>query len=72
MNTLIIIDDEKIVRDGLKNIIEWNSFNFNIIGEASDGDTAVEVIEKLRPDLALIDIRMPEIGRASCRERVCQ
>ena len=77
MNTVFIADDELIIRQGLKCIIDWESLGFSIIGEASNGIDALDYIVREQPDLVLIDIRMPgllgvdvEIGRASCRERV--
>ena len=58
MNVLIA-DDEKIVLDGLKYIIDWNALGFSICQTASDGKDALDKILSLNPDLVLIDIRMP-------------
>ena len=60
MNVLIA-DDEKIVLEGLKYIIDWNSLGFTICQTASDGAEALEKILSLRPDLVLMDIRMPKM-----------
>lgn len=59
MNVLIA-DDEKIVLEGLKSIIDWNALGFTICQTASDGQDALDKILSLNPDLVLIDIRMPK------------
>lgn len=59
MNVLIA-DDEKIVLEGLKYIINWDELGFSICQTASDGEDALEKILSLNPDLVLIDIRMPK------------
>lgn len=61
MLTVYIADDELIVREGLKKIIDWHSLDFEICGEAGDGQTALEGILELMPDLVLLDIRMPKL-----------
>ena len=60
MNVLIA-DDEKIVLEGLKYIIDWNSLGFTICQTASDGADALEKILSLKPDLVMMDIRMPKM-----------
>ena len=60
MNVLIA-DDEKIVLEGLKYIIDWNRLGFTICQTASDGAEALEKILSLKPDLVMMDIRMPKM-----------
>jgi len=55
---IYIADDHAILRDGLKLILSQNE-KFEVIGEADNGKTALEEIEKLKPDIALLDISMP-------------
>ncbi|WHH60507.1 response regulator [Petroclostridium sp. X23] len=59
MLTVIIVDDEFWVCQLIKKIINWEKLNFTVIGEAYNGDEAYELIKEKRPDLAIIDIRMP-------------
>lgn len=59
MITMIIADDEFIVRDGLRNYIPWEEFGIKVIGEASDGQEALDLCESLKPDILFTDIRMP-------------
>lgn len=60
MNVLIA-DDERIVLEGLKYIIDWEALGFTICQTASDGQDALEKILSLKPDLVLLDIRMPKM-----------
>ncbi len=55
---IIIADDHPIFRKGLKYTIQTNE-NFEIIGEAVNGQAAIELIEKLSPDVAVLDVEMP-------------
>lgn len=58
---IVIADDERPARQFLKNLVE--SFeDAEIVGEAEDGAEAVEIIEKTKPDLALLDLQMPEVS----------
>lgn len=65
--TVLIADDQRLVRSGLRAIIESEP-GLSVIGEAEDGAAAVEAIRRLRPDVALMDIRMPRLdGVAATR-----
>lgn len=73
MYTVFIVDDEALIRDGLKQIIDWEALGFTICGEASNGEEAEKEILEKQPDLTLMDIRMPrKLGLdvvASVREK---
>ncbi|ACI18257.1 response regulator transcription factor [Dictyoglomus thermophilum] len=56
---VLIADDEPVIRQGLKKIVNWNALGFKIVGEAEDGVEALDKVRKLDPDLCVIDIRMP-------------
>ena len=56
---VLIVDDEEIVRNGLKNIIDWNALGCQICGEASNGEEALEKISSLSPSIVMLDITMP-------------
>lgn len=69
MFKVLIIDDEPIIRKGLKNIINWKNYGCEVCGEAADGLDGSELIKKLLPDIIITDIKMPEIdGLSMLRE----
>lgn len=59
MYTLLIADDEPLIRNGVKNIIDWESLGFSEIFLAEDGKEALEIVRGHKVDLVLTDIAMP-------------
>ncbi|MHA6797034.1 response regulator [Pseudonocardia bannensis] len=57
---MLIVDDDALVRAGLTMIL-GSAENLEIVGEAADGDEAVEAVRRHRPDVVLMDIRMPRM-----------
>ncbi|WP_163378782.1 response regulator transcription factor [Cyclobacterium sp. SYSU L10401] len=55
---VVLADDHVVVRNGIKNLLE-NEGDITVVGEASNGEEALAAVEKLKPDLLIIDIRMP-------------
>jgi DNA-binding NarL/FixJ family response regulator len=55
---LLIVDDHPVVRDGLRGMFEGDA-EFDVVGEASEGEEAVRVADRLGPDVILMDLRMP-------------
>lgn len=66
----LIADDEPIVREGLKTIIDWNEAGFTLCDEATDGKEAVSKIMEQNPELVILDIRMPELSGVEVAEEV--
>jgi len=57
--TLMIVDDHRSFRDAARRVLE--SAGFEVIGEAADGESALDAIAELRPDVVLLDVQLPGI-----------
>jgi DNA-binding NarL/FixJ family response regulator len=68
---VLIVDDHPIVRDGLRGILEGTP-GFTVVGEAGNGDEAVTRTEALRPDVVLMDLRMPGSDGVSAIRRLAK
>lgn len=55
---IILAEDHAVVREGTRRILEQNA-GLHVVGEAADGREAVELVERLQPDMAIVDIAMP-------------
>lgn len=67
---ILIVDDELLVRIGIKSCIEWNKYGMEIVGEASDGIDALEQIRLLHPDVVLLDIKMPNMDGIELMQKI--
>ena len=59
MLKVFLVEDEFVVREGIKNNVDWKSHGYDFCGEASDGELAFPMIQRLKPDIVITDIRMP-------------
>jgi len=66
---LLIVDDEPLVRQGIVHHINWENEGFFVVGEAENGEAALQMIEELAPHLVITDVVMPVMtGEILCRE----
>ena len=66
--SILIADDHPVVRDGLRGMLE-SQLDFEVVGEAADGAQAIKLVEELRPEIVLMDLRMPQVdGVTAIRE----
>ncbi|WP_299260873.1 response regulator transcription factor [uncultured Aquimarina sp.] len=61
MVSIVLVDDHFLVRDGIRSLLE-DEKEYEVIGEASNGREAIDVIQVLQPDIVICDIRMPEMS----------
>ncbi|WP_026675199.1 response regulator transcription factor [Alkalihalobacterium bogoriense] len=68
MKKIFLVDDEIVVREGIRNCIDWIKEGFDYCGDAPDGEIALPLIEKQQPDIVITDIKMPFMdGLEMCR-----
>ena len=70
MIKVLIVDDEYIMRQGLKYMIDWEQEGFEIVGEATNGAEALQCIEALSPQIIICDIVMPQLDGVDFSEAV--
>ena len=59
MYKVMIVEDEVIVRVGLRNMISWSDLNMTVVGEAQNGKIGLQMYYEKKPDIILTDIKMP-------------
>ena len=72
MLKVFLVEDESIVREGLRDNIPWQQYGYEFVGEASDGEMALPLIQKTKPDVLLTDIKMPFMDGLSLSKLVHQ
>jgi len=59
MLKVFLVEDETIIREGLRDIIPWQQYGYTLVGDAGDGEQALPMIRELQPDVLITDIKMP-------------
>ena len=70
MYKIVIIDDEQEQVEGIKNVIDWERYELTIGGTADNGAKGLELIERILPEIAIVDIKMPVMGGLEMLEEV--
>lgn len=68
---LLIVDDQRLMREGLRTLLELEH-GFEIVGEAADGQAALDAYSEFQPDVVLMDIRMPGMDGVEATRRLCK
>ena len=71
MLKVFLVEDECVVREGLRDCIDWERYGFEFCGDAPDGELALPQIRKLRPDILITDIKMPFMDGLALSKLVC-
>ncbi len=69
MTTVLIADDHQIFRDGLRSLLQGKP-DFEVLGEASDGQTTVSLTRELRPDVVIMDVVMPQMNGIEATQQI--
>ncbi len=72
MLKVLLVDDEPYVLEGLKMMVDWKAYGFNICGMATNGEDALEIIKMSNPDLIITDIRMPKMDGLELIRLACE
>jgi two-component system response regulator YesN len=67
---LMLVDDEKIIREGLLQAVNWSQFGIDMVMQASDGLQAYDLAQDIPPDILLTDIRMPRMDGITLAEKI--
>jgi DNA-binding NarL/FixJ family response regulator len=71
MITLLLVDDQNLIRQGLKALLELEP-DLEVVGEAENGEIAIERVKALQPQVVLMDIRMPVMDGVTATREICQ
>lgn len=70
MLKVFLVEDESVIREGFRDKIPWEQYGFRLVGEAGDGEMALPLIRKQKPDVLITDIKMPFMDGLSLSEIV--
>lgn len=68
--SVLIVDDHPIVRQGLRTLLDLQ-VDFNLVGEAANGSAAVDLAARLKPDVILMDLVMPDVDGIAATRQIC-
>lgn len=71
MVSIVLVDDHFLVRDGIRSLLE-DEQQYKVIGEASNGRDAIDLVQSLNPDIVICDIRMPEMSGIETVEKLTE
>jgi DNA-binding NarL/FixJ family response regulator len=69
---ILLVDDHEIVREGIRTLITRSRPDWEICGEARDGEEALEAVRTLKPDIVILDITMPKMSGLEAAPRIAK
>ncbi len=69
---ILLVDDHEIVREGIRTLISRSRPEWEICGEARDGEEALEAVRTLKPDVVILDITMPKMSGLEVAPRIAK
>jgi DNA-binding NarL/FixJ family response regulator len=69
---ILIVDDHEIVREGIRTLIDRSRSEWEICGEATNGEEAIEVTKTLKPDIIVLDITLPRMSGLEAARRIAK
>ena len=72
MYRIMLVDDEKVFRDGLRQNIDWGKYNLSVVAEAQNGKEALDMLDISKPNIVITDILMPEMDGLELAEHIHQ
>jgi DNA-binding NarL/FixJ family response regulator len=69
---ILLVDDHEIVREGIRTLITRSRPDWEICGEAQDGEEALEAVRTLKPDVVILDITMPKMSGLEAAPRIAR
>ena len=70
MYKVLIVDDEKYVISLIERLVDWEKLGMEVIGSAGDGVQGIRMVEELRPDILIADVKMPGFDGISLIKKV--
>ncbi|MDA8369975.1 MAG: response regulator transcription factor [Nocardiopsaceae bacterium] len=70
MIRVVLVDDQELVREGFRMVLDAQP-DIQVVGEAGDGDTALELLRTVAADVVLVDVRMPRVDGVEATRRIC-
>jgi hemolysin D len=68
---ILVVDDQRMIREGLKVLLDPEP-DLEVVGTAADGETAIEQVASLHPDVVLLDMEMPGVDGVTTTQTICQ
>ncbi len=69
---ILLVDDHEIVREGIRTLIARSRPDWEICGEAGNGEEAVEAVKTLKPDVVILDVTMPKMSGLEAAPRIAK